>query len=493
MGFYRWNTDAIPTENRLTFTGNNFKYNLVTTLYTDSYKRLYGRGSYNFNELTLVKDFNGYRQIRFGTDQTPTSSSWGGYERQSFTTKNYYKIIYSDVDLPTDYFTPLTTINRVVGSYLLKPTVNITEDFIASEVSFIKNVSGNVSERLFYNIYTDNGNIYGVYTSEFWTTGSGSFKSHNSLPRCESGSYSYSKSSHSVGEIIYSATDGWQNGYTGEIRFNSVIPIMKIFQDFIDNNSYQRNTNINIFYNDTIIGSLTNLYPVSKAYLSSQNNTYNLVLYDILNNSSTISFDVPIIENYTFRGLGLTPRTLDILPDVETEIDLHGDVELFLIYQKYRPVTEKFYIELYQNSAEINRVDKTLHIVNVGSLSGALRDECSIIRPSIIIAQDSLPTFNYVYIPIFSRYYFVTGITSINFGLWRIELNTDVLMTYQTGVKALTAIIARQENDYNDNLIDTEIPTEKEPTITYQEIPNTVLNTQEGSDKHSFVVTVVGN
>ena len=492
MGFYKWRTDAIPTED-IFFTGNNFKYNLVNTLHTKSYERLYGRGSYNFNALALIKDFNGYRQIRFGCDQIPTSSSYGGWTRESHTTKNYYKIIYSDVELPTDYFTPLTTINRVVGTYLLKPIVTITEDFIASEVSFIKNLSGSVSERLFYNIYTDNGNIYGVYGSEFWSTGSGSSVSHKSLPSYGFNEYRYISGSHSAGEIIYSAEGGWQNGYTGEIRFSSVIPIMKVFQDFIDNNSYKRNTNINILYNDNVLGSLTNLYPISKANLYSQNNTYKLVLYDILNNSSEVSFDAPIIKNYTFRGLGLTPRTLDILPDVETEIDLHGDVELFLIYQKYRPVTEKFYIELYQNSAEVNRVDKTLHIVNVGSLSGALRDECSIIRPSIIIAQDSLPTFNYVYIPIFSRYYFVTGITSVNFGLWRIELNTDVLMTYQTGVKALTAIIARQENDYNDNLIDTEIPTEKEPTITYQEIPNTVLNTQEGSDKHSFVVTVVGN
>ena len=37
MGFYRWDTDAIPTEDILTFTGNNFKYNLVTTLHTNSY------------------------------------------------------------------------------------------------------------------------------------------------------------------------------------------------------------------------------------------------------------------------------------------------------------------------------------------------------------------------------------------------------------------------------------------------------------------------
>ena len=491
MGFYRWNTDAIPTKN-ITFTGNNFRYNLVTTLHTSSYERLYGRGSYNYNALTLVKDFNGYRQLRFGSDQIPTSSSYEGWSRQSNTTKNYYKIIYSYVNLPTDYFTPLTTINRVVGSYLLKPTVNITEDFIASEVSFIKNVSGNVSERLFYNIYTDNGNIYGVYTSKFWSTGSGSFITNKSLPRYDSSEYTYIDGIYSAGELIYSATDGWQNGYTGEIRFNSVIPIMKIFQDFIDNNSYQKNTNINILYNDKVLGSLTNLYPVSKAYLHSQNNTYNLVLYDILNNSSTISFVPPTIENYTFRGLGLTPRTLDILPDVETEIDLHGNIELFLIYQKYRPVTEKFYIELYQNSAEVNRVDKTLHLVNVGSLSGALRNECSIITPSIVYQSDSVPSFNYVYIPIFNRYYFVTQHTSVNKNVWRMELNCDVLMSYKEQIYTLQGVIGRQENDFNPLLVDNELPTQNNPIIEVIDIPSNAFNTQTSGEIHNFMLTVIG-
>lgn len=492
MGFYRWKTDAIPTENKLTFTGNNFKYNLVNTLYTKDYKRLYGRGSYNFNALALIKDFNGNRQLRFGCDQIPTSSSYSGWSRESNTKKNYYKLIYSDVDLPTDYFTPLTTINRVVGSYLLKPTVNITEDFIASEVSFIKNASGAVSERLFYNIYTDNGDIYGVYGSEFWRSGSGSTISYNSLPIYNSTVYKYKKGDISVGELIYSAANGWQNGYTGEIRFGSVIPIMKIFQDFIDNNSYQRNTNINILYNDNVLGSLTNLYPISKANLYSQNNTYKLVLYDILNNSSEISFDVPIIENYIFRGLGLTPRTIDILPDVETEIDLHGDVELFLIYQKYRPVTEKFYIELYQNSAEVNRVDKTSHIVNVGSLSGALRDECSIITPSIVYQSDSVPTFNYVYIPIFNRYYFVTQLTSVNKNLWKMELNCDVLMSYKDQIYTLQGVIGRQENDFNPLLVDNELPTQNNPIVEVIDIPSDAFNTQTSDEKHNFLLTVIG-
>ena len=474
MGFYRWRTDAIPTKDILTFTGNNFKYNLVNTLYTKDYKRLYGRGSYNYNGLALVKDFNGYRQLRFGSDQTPASSPYYHWCRMSNTTKNYYKIIYSDVELPADYFTPLTTINRVVGKYLLKPTVNITEDFIASEVSFIKNVSGTVSERLFYNIYTDNGNIYGVYTSKFWTTGSGTFINRNSLPGYDDTEYTYSNGSYNAGELIYSAVDGWVNGYTGELRFGSVIPIMKVFQDFIDNNSYQKNTNINIFYNDNVIGSATNLYEIKEVNLTSQNNTYTLVLYDVLNNSSTISFDVPVIENQIFRGLGLTPKTLDILPDVETKIDLHGDIELFLIYQKYRPVTEKFDIELYQNTAESNRVDKSLFLTHVTTISGALREQCSLISPTITIAYPKVPDFNYVYIEAFGRYYFVTGVVSVRYNLWEISLECDVLMTYKTDILNQTAFITRNEKICDEYLIDDKRLIAQNVSITELDVTSNI-------------------
>lgn len=161
---------------------------------------------------------------------------------------------------------------------------------------------------------------------------------------------------------------------------------------------------------------------------------------------------------------------------------------------EFRVRTEytSFDIALYQNIAENNRVDKTDYLTEVGTLSGAFRKECSLLSPSIEYQSEDIPTFNYVFIPAFNRYYFVTSLTTVNKNLWRMDLKCDVLMTYKNGIALLTAIIARQENDYNDDLIDTEIPTEKEPTVTYQEIENTVLNTQEKGGIHSFVLTVVG-
>lgn len=236
------------------------------------------------------------------------------------------------------------------------------------------------------------------------------------------------------------------------------------------------------------------LPPIRNITLSTIDNNVNMILTGSNGVDYTFTWSHTVPEGKIFLGLGYaaTEKRASIPSGTTTAVTWDSDITVYEIYGKYVPPATTFTITLYQNTAENNRVDKTNYLTSVGSINGTLRSECSILRPSIIIAQDTLPMFNYVYIAVFGRYYFVTGITSVNFGLWRIELNTDVLMSYKEGVKALTAIIARQENDYNDNLIDTEIPTEKEPTVTYQEIPNSVLTTQDDSDTHSFVITVVG-
>lgn len=217
-------------------------------------------------------------------------------------------------------------------------------------------------------------------------------------------------------------------------------------------------------------------------------------VFNTLSGTVTGTYTPNVPSGYKLVGFGPAPNSKIALAglNVDVSVTIDENFTFYEIYQVYKPPATTFEMDLYKNTAEINRVDKTNYLTSVGSLFGALRTECSIIRPSIIIEQETLPSFNYVYIGAFGRYYFVTGITSVAYKMWRIELNTDVLMTYKNGIALLTAIIARQENDYNDDLIDTEIPTEKEPTVIYQEIENSVLNTQETEDKHSFVLTVVG-
>lgn len=150
-----------------------------------------------------------------------------------------------------------------------------------------------------------------------------------------------------------------------------------------------------------------------------------------------------------------------------------------------------FDIEIYQNSAEVNRVDKTGYLTNVGTLSGALRDECSMLAPSIVYQSESVPTFNYVYIPIFNRYYFVTSLSSVSKNVWRMELNCDVLMSYKNEILLLHGVIGRQENDFNPLLIDDELPTQNNPIVEVIDIPSNTFNTQSSAG-HNFLLTVIG-
>lgn len=150
-----------------------------------------------------------------------------------------------------------------------------------------------------------------------------------------------------------------------------------------------------------------------------------------------------------------------------------------------------FDLMLYQNSAEVNRVDKTSYLVVVDTLTGVFREECSMQRPSVLINTLEIPSFNYVYIPAFNRYYYVTSITTVSYGLWRVELNCDVLMSFKDKIKALSALIGRQENNYNDYLVDNEIPTENAPQVTTIDIPSSTFTTTKTGAVYCYVMSTI--
>lgn len=111
-------------------------------------------------------------------------------------------------------------------------------------------------------------------------------------------------------------------------------------------------------------------------------------------------------------------------------------------------------IILYNNKAETQRVNKTDFLTQITTIKGTLRNECSLITPVITLQMDSVPAFNYMYIPLFKRYYFVTDITSVRYGLWEINLEIDVLMTYSNSIRNLKAFIDRNEFTYNNMIPD---------------------------------------
>ena len=143
--------------------------------------------------------------------------------------------------------------------------------------------------------------------------------------------------------------------------------------------------------------------------------------------------------------------------------------------QDYSPVfrSNAFSVNLYKNTAENNRVDKTNFLTSVGEVSGYLREETSIVNPVILIQYDKVIDFNYIYISTFNRYYFVTEVTSFRTNLWRLTLKCDVLMSYKDTILDYSCYISRNEYDFDNYIEDNYLPLkynkEKEVELLYDD------------------------
>lgn len=110
-------------------------------------------------------------------------------------------------------------------------------------------------------------------------------------------------------------------------------------------------------------------------------------------------------------------------------------------------------IRLYNNVSDNRTIRKKL--LNEFSLTGTLRDSCSLIEPVINIESSNVLRFNYAYIPDFQRYYFVKEITNLRKNIWTLELEVDPLMSFKGDILALQVVVDKQSSDkLGDEYID---------------------------------------
>ena len=136
-------------------------------------------------------------------------------------------------------------------------------------------------------------------------------------------------------------------------------------------------------------------------------------------------------------------------------------------------------ITLYKNSAEDIRVDKTNYLSAPQTFTGTLREESSVIVPSIQIelptsdgVQLNVANYNYAKIPYFNRYYYIKNITYDYNSLVTLDLVCDVLMSNKENLYNAKAILTRSPygNAYFADREDTERLT------MYKEVETRVVN-----------------
>lgn len=115
-------------------------------------------------------------------------------------------------------------------------------------------------------------------------------------------------------------------------------------------------------------------------------------------------------------------------------------------------------VSFYTTSDPNYVVNKTITLQ--ASFTCNLKDSTSVENPVILVTSASNPSgYNYMYIQEFGRYYYITDVVSVRNGLWAISGHVDVLYTYRTSIKACSAIIKRQEKQFNMYLDDPEFKT----------------------------------
>ena len=114
-----------------------------------------------------------------------------------------------------------------------------------------------------------------------------------------------------------------------------------------------------------------------------------------------------------------------------------------------------FQIQLMRYTGENNRIVKSPYITDIWACNGNLRNESSILKPTIIIEKATEPMntdYNYMYIDKFKRYYFITDIISKVNSIWEIHGKVDVLYTYGTEILNSRCIIDKVEDKTLSNV-----------------------------------------
>lgn len=246
---------------------------------------------------------------------------------------------------------------------------------------------------------------------------------------------------------------------------------------------YKNVYNISNNSGDVIYKTLTGQSPISKLKFTTSTTGDIGYKFTTITGDVTGTYTPQIPSGYRLIGYSPSPNSTKAIIPLDTEITYNvlEDFTFYEVYGKYRPIDTPFSIKLYQNKAEANRVDKTNYITLVKEVLGVLRESTSIIDFSVVLELDTFPNFNYVYIEIFNRYYFVSDIVSVNKNIWEVSLSCDVLMSYKDAINACTGFVDRNENTYNLLIVDDKLPLKQGQTITTSFVNNTLFDDVQGT------------
>lgn len=126
----------------------------------------------------------------------------------------------------------------------------------------------------------------------------------------------------------------------------------------------------------------------------------------------------------------------------------------------------------YMCKSDIRYRSKELEVV-YSDVDLTYIDTTDLGEPVIKLGKNIDPLrFNYVYIPEFNRYYYVKTPPKFEAGFYRVELKSDVLMSFWDYIKNQNVIVSRQQKQYNLYQNDPKMRVINAPATRVLEFPN---------------------
>lgn len=140
-------------------------------------------------------------------------------------------------------------------------------------------------------------------------------------------------------------------------------------------------------------------------------------------------------------------------------------------------------LELGIVTDNVNVINKTMSDTKTIPITFKRSDDIK--QPSIIIKLSNYDkNYNYAYISLFKRYYFVNRGEAINNDYIQLNLTTDVLETFKATILNSTAtIIEKDTPSYLNSSVSNSVQTDKDiyqSNITLPDTKSTILSTIGG-------------
>lgn len=122
-----------------------------------------------------------------------------------------------------------------------------------------------------------------------------------------------------------------------------------------------------------------------------------------------------------------------------------------------------------------------------------VRTETGILNPSVTINYGlaNPPLFNYCYIPVFNRYYWVREWSFVE-RLWTADLEVDVLASFKTDIGGSSLYVLRSSADSDPKIMDTHYPICNHETETITQASTVWFSTVSTVSSGCFVVGLRG-